>query len=97
MQKPLFIPLKKEYFEEFEAGTKTKEYRVYGPRWNERTCTPRREVTLSCGYGKHRRLKGRVKSFDIESVIKCRAKDDLFKIYGVRHTMIIAVIEIEII
>ncbi len=63
MSKPLFIPLNAEYFEEFEAGRKTREFRVYGPRWNERTCFPGRPVTLSYGYGKQRRIQGTVKSF----------------------------------
>jgi len=47
--KPLFIPLKGEYFDQFQAGTKDTEYRVYGPRWNERTCAVGREVVLSRG------------------------------------------------
>lgn len=34
--KPLFIPIKREFFEAFERGDKTHEYRLYGPRWNER-------------------------------------------------------------
>lgn len=55
---PLFIPLKREYFDAFLKGEKTEEYRPYGPRWNERTCPPGRHVTLSCGYGKKRRLPG---------------------------------------
>lgn len=59
--KPLFIPLKKEYFQQFKNGTKTKsrdglmiEFRKYGPRWNERTITPNREVVLSLGYSGER-------------------------------------------
>ncbi len=37
-EKALFVPLKREYFEEFAKGTKTTEYRLDGPRWNARTC-----------------------------------------------------------
>lgn len=37
-EKLIFIPLKREFFEAFENGMKTVEYRKYGPRWNERTC-----------------------------------------------------------
>jgi hypothetical protein len=48
--KPLFIPLKTQWFRAFESGEKTVEYRAYGPRWNERTCTPGRAATLSHGY-----------------------------------------------
>lgn len=62
--KPLFIPLKTEYFNAFEDGSKTVEYRPYGPRWNERTCPVGRDVVLSCGYGKHRRLRGTVTGFE---------------------------------
>lgn len=59
----LFVPLKAEYFHDFATGLKTTEYRLYGPRWNERTCRPGRPVVLSLGYGKRNRLMGRVASF----------------------------------
>ncbi len=62
--KPLFIPLKTEYFFAFASGLKTVEYRPYGPRWNERTCTVGRKVTLSYGYGKKFRLSGTVTAFE---------------------------------
>jgi|SRR6185369_7112981 len=63
MSKPLFIPLKTEYFEAFQNGTKSEELRLYGPRWNERTCALGREVILSKGYGKKSRLRGRICKF----------------------------------
>lgn len=47
---PLFIPLKKVYFDQFLIGEKRTEYRVYGPRWNEGTITRGRKAVLSCGY-----------------------------------------------
>ncbi len=61
---PLFVPLKRQYFDAFKSGEKTTEYRIYGPRWNDRTCRVGREVTLSMGYGKKHRLQGWVTSFD---------------------------------
>lgn len=64
--KPLFIPLYKRFFEQFERGQKQIEYRKYGPRWNEKTCIVGRAVTLSCGYGKKRRLKGVITFFKRE-------------------------------
>lgn len=48
--RPLFIPLKTEWFRAFESGAKQVEYRLYGPRWNERTVYPGRRATLSLGY-----------------------------------------------
>lgn len=62
MTKPLFIPLRAEWFEAFLAGTKDTEYRAYGPRWNERTCAIGRRAVLARGYG-HPRLDRIVSSF----------------------------------
>lgn len=70
MAKPLFIPLKTEYYRDFENGTKTTEYRLHGPRWNRRTCTIGRPVTLSLGYGKRERLHGTVTGF-IDDPLGC--------------------------
>lgn len=61
--KPLFIPLKAKYYDQFCAGEKDTEYRPFGPRWNEKTCFPGRPVVLSRGYGKQNRLYGHVESF----------------------------------
>ena len=54
--KPLFIPLKSKYYEEFKSGEKTEELRLYGDRWNEKTCFIGRKIVLSKGYGKQERL-----------------------------------------
>jgi hypothetical protein len=64
--KPLFIPLKREYFEAFERGEKHEEFRPFGQRWNLRTCQVGRPVVLSMGYGKRRRLSGTITSFRID-------------------------------
>lgn len=52
-EKPLFVPLKTEWFLAFERGEKTVEYRR-GKRWNTRTCRVGRAVTLSLGYSGRR-------------------------------------------
>jgi hypothetical protein len=62
--KPLFIPLRAEYFRQVEAGTKTTEYRRYGRCWHERTCVPGRPVVLSHGYSGSR-LYGRLVAFSV--------------------------------
>ena len=81
--KPLFIPLKSEFYDAFANGTKDTEYRVYGPRWNERTCPIGREVVLSRGYGKARRLHGTVASFHVSAEIP---QTPLWQdIYGPHH------------
>lgn len=61
--KPLFIPLKTEFYEAFVNGSKTTEYRRHGPRWNSETCRVGRPVVLSKGYGKAHRTNGRVVDF----------------------------------
>lgn len=61
----MFIPLKSEFYDAFKVGTKTTEYRIYGPRWNERTCRVGRAVVLSKGYGKQNRLQGEVTAFEV--------------------------------
>ena len=61
----IFDPdLKKQYYEDFVSGDKDTEYRKYGPGWNERTCQIGRPVVISMGYGKHRRSKGIIRSFE---------------------------------
>jgi hypothetical protein len=62
---PLFIPLKREYFEAFANGSKRHEYRIFGPRWNKQTCMTGRPVTLSCGYCKQRRLSGIIQGVQV--------------------------------
>lgn len=59
----LFVPLKTEYYEAFRDGSKTVEYRKYGPGWNERTCRVGRLVVLSKGYGKAHRMNGVITGF----------------------------------
>lgn len=97
MPNPLFIPLCAEYFEAFAEGTKTSELRKFGPRWNERTCTVGRPVTLSRGYGRKNRLSGVVSSFSVvyghnlpqlhmDALVKC----------GIEPDCAIAVIGIEV-
>lgn len=84
VEKPLFIPLKRKFFERFESGEKDTEYRPYGPRWNERTCKMGRLVTLSLGYGKQRRLQGWIAGFDVSAdATKSR---DWIECYGSRHS-----------
>lgn len=62
-EKPLFIPLRTQWFREFEAGTKDTEYRAYGPRWNENTCRVGRKATVSHGYS-GKRLERVVAGFE---------------------------------
>lgn len=65
---PLFIPLKREFFEQFKAGTKNTEYRLRGSRWNAETCWIGRTVVLSKGYGKKHRLTGKIVGFHYDNL-----------------------------
>ncbi len=64
--KPLFIPLKTQFFRAFQDGSKTVEYRRHGALWNARTCRIDRPVVISHGYGKKERLTGRVIGFEVK-------------------------------
>jgi hypothetical protein len=64
--KPLFIPLKTEYFLAFQAGSKTVEYRRHGALWNAKTCRIGRPVVISHGYGNKHRMTGRVIGFEVK-------------------------------
>jgi len=97
LNKNLFIPLKGEYFDAFEAGTKPSELRVYGKRWNEKTCYAGRGVILSRGYGKKHRLRGVITGIEIAAAHKLPEKHRfaLLNCYG-RLDMKIIIIHIEI-
>lgn len=82
--KPLFIPLKTEYFKAFEDGSKNTEFRIYGPRWNEKICAVGRKVVLSKGYGKQSRIHGTISSFIIthSSLLDAENRQAVKDIYG---------------
>lgn len=63
--KPLFIALRREWFDAFARGEKTAEWRRYGRQWNEAQCPPGRPVILSLGYS-GARLTGRVTGFSVK-------------------------------
>ena len=82
--KPLFIPLKSEYYDQFLSGKKTEELRMYGARFNESTCPPGRNVILSKGYGKSNRLVGRIWKFKKQhgSLFGSTYKQSILDCYG---------------
>lgn len=83
-RRPLFIPLRREFYEAFERGAKTDELRRYGPRWNERTCEIGRRVVLSLGYGAAHRLTGCVRQFKKQhgTIFGSTYKGNIERIYG---------------
>jgi len=85
-KKPLFIALVTRYFNAFADGSKTHEYRLYGGRWNEKTCRVGRAVTLSRGYGKQARLPGTVSSFRRLSLSQLppHVAASMLELYGAR-------------
>ena len=62
----LFIPLKHCFYDDFIKGNKQTEYRLFGPRWNHKTCFVGRSVTLSSGYGKSKRAYTAIKAVEIK-------------------------------
>lgn len=82
--KPLFIPLRTKHFDAFRSGEKRDELRIFGVRWNDCTCVVGREVTLSKGYGKKNRLKGRIWKFKRQhgSTFGSTYKAAILDVYG---------------
>lgn len=80
----MFLPLKTEYYEAFKAGTKVEELRLYGSRYNEKTCVPGRVILLSKGYGKQDRMRGIISSFKKQNgnTFGSTYSADIRKIYG---------------
>lgn len=81
--KPLFIPLKTEFFEAFRDGSKRIEYRKYGARWNESHCRVGRTVVLSKGYSGER-MTGVIESYRRTSInnINRDVQQSLRSLYG---------------
>ncbi len=82
--KPLFIPLRGEFWDAFADGVKKDELRRYGPRWNESVCRIGRPVVLSRGYGRRHRLNGRIRAFKKQhgSTFGSTYKASIERIYG---------------
>lgn len=80
----LFIPLMTRYYEAFASGEKVEELRLYGKRWNEKTCPVGRDVVLSKGYGKSSRLNGSIVHFKKQhgSTFGKTYKESILTIYG---------------
>lgn len=84
MEKPLFVPLNTRPYEAFKDGSKDVEMRLYGPRWNEKTCWFCRPAVLSKGYGKKNRLTAKVSSFMVlfGRQLKPDQQDAVLEIFG---------------
>ena len=81
--KALFVPLMTKHYNAFLDGSKTEELRLYGKRWNEKTCIIGRPIILSKGYGKQNRMIGTISGFKTQhdSLISFEERKDLWDIY----------------
>jgi hypothetical protein len=79
LEKPLFVPLMRKYYEQFVSGEKKFEYRKAGGPWNERTCRIGRLVTISMGYGKQHRRSGVITSFDIVPISEVPSAKEVYE------------------
>lgn len=51
---PMFIPLMSQWFDAFNSGSKSIEWRVYNARWNRQSAHRGRDVVLSKGFTRTR-------------------------------------------
>lgn len=82
--RPIFLPLLGIYFDAFERGEKTLEWRRFNNRWNFKSCRVGRRVTLSRGYS-GRRLSARIRSVALASV----CDHALVELFGARAVCIV--------
>ena len=75
---PLFVPLRSQHFAAFADGSKTVEWRAWGPRWNDQAIAPGRAIALSKGYSGDR-LHGVIVS--VERVDRPDAPETVRSIY----------------
>lgn len=82
--KDLFVPLKTEYWNAFVYGDKRDELRLYGKRWNEKTCVIGRGFVLSKGYGKANRVRTEITAFKKQrgNTFGSTYKASIEKLYG---------------
>lgn len=84
----MFLPLKGEFYDQFIGGSKQEEFRIYGPRWNERTCPIGRPVVLSRGYGIRHRTNGVIVGF--RTSIEPTKTEAWLKCYGEHSAGVLA-------
>jgi hypothetical protein len=84
VEKPLFIPLKAEFYDAFVRGEKSEELRKWGPRWNAKVCAVGRLVILSRSYGKQHRVRGIIRMVRIGSleILTQRQKESMLRLYN---------------
>lgn len=94
--KPLFIPLKKEYYFKFESGEQDCEIRPNNHRaWNIKNVFPGRMMTISNGYGNYDRTTLEIKRTLITQDLRTEEIprwhiDAVENIYGKRDSWLIA-------
>ena len=82
--KNLFVPLKTEFYDKIKSGEKLEEFRLYGSKWNEKTCALGRGITFSKGYGKHERMYGTVTGYSDQTLSSLDDKNEkaILSCYG---------------
>lgn len=93
VDKPLFIPLKAEFYDAFVRGEKSEELRKWGPRWNAKVCAVGRQVILSRGYGKQHRKSGVIKMVRIGSlaILTEKQRQSMLRLYNHPDMVVIAI------
>lgn len=83
-EKALFIPLMSEFWYAIRQDEKFNELRLYGPRWNEKTCRIGRKVILSKGYGKQHRIEATISEFHKRdaNTFDSTTKGNILRIFG---------------
>ncbi len=85
----LYLPLKREYFNQIKAGTKEFEYRLYNKYWRSRIENkPFDKIVLTLGYPKRSDTKRRIErpwlGYAIREVMHREFGESSLKVFAIR-------------
>ncbi len=85
----LYLPLKREYFDQIKAGTKEFEYRLYNKYWRSRIENKTFDrIVLMLGYPKRgdksRRIERPWRGYEVKEVMHREFGESTIKVFAIR-------------
>ena len=86
---PLYLPLKREYFDAIKAGTKEFEYRIFNRHWRSRIENKTFDkIVLTLGYPKRddtsRKIERPWRGYEVKDVMHREFGESSLKVFAIR-------------